>query len=284
MKRLMNLRKRIKFVLFILFPISFFIFGWLSHSAYKPVHMIEAPSLLSKIKKNKHLNVVLLNSPTTYYLGVDGPQGFEYDLLESYAKYLGVDLNITTVNTTKEAVELSKDDQYHIISASLSKTPNRTNNFNFGPAYYEVQQQVICYRGMIGSGKFPRDEEDLVGLKMTVGIDTSYSETLETLKTDGLDINVTYTSDYSTEELLEQVASHRIDCTIADSHIYSLNLRYFTNLALAFTIGEREQLAWVLAPSSKDLEADMYTWLNGFNQSGDMAALKDHYYSYILFF
>ena len=284
MKRLMNLRKRIKFVLFILFPVSFFIFGWLSHSAYKPVHKIEAPSLLKKIKNNKSLNVVLLNSPTTYYLGVDGPQGFEYDLLESYASHIGVDLNITTVNTTKEAIELSKDEKYHITSASLSKTPNRTKEFNFGPSYYEVQQQVICYRGMIGSGKFPRDEEDLVGLKVTVGIDTSYSETLETLKDDGLDINVTYTSDYSTEELLEQVASNKIDCTIADSHIYSLNLRYFTNLALAFTIGEREQLAWVLTKDSKALEIDMYAWLNVFNQSGKMAALKDHYYSYILFF
>ena len=284
MKRLMNLRKRIKFVLFVLFPISFFIFGWLSHSAYKPVHRIEAPSLLNKIKKNNSLNVVLLNSPTTYYLGVDGPQGFEYDLLDSYAKHLGVDLNITTVNTINEAIELSKEKKYHITSASLSKTPNRTKEFNFGPSYYEVQQQVICYRGMIGSGKFPRDEEDLIGLNITVGLDTSYSETLDSLKTDGLDINATYTSDYSTEELLEQVASNKIDCTIADSHIYSLNLRYFTNLALAFTIGEREQLAWVLTPNSKDLEVDMYAWLNGFNQSGKMAALKDHYYSYILFF
>jgi len=284
MKKLMNLRKRIKFVLFILFPISFFVFGWLSHSAYKPATKIEVPSLLSKIKKNKILNVVLLNSPTTYYLGVDGPRGFEYDLLESYASYVGAELNITTANTTNEAIELSKSNKYHIISASLTKTPKRTKEFNFGPSYYEVQQQVICYRGMIGSGKFPRDEDELVGLKITVGKDTSYSETIDGLKADGLDLNVSYTSEYSTEELLEQVASHHIDCTIADAHIYSLNLRYFTNLALAFSIGERAQLAWVLAKNSKELEIDMYAWLNTFNQSGKMASLKDHYYSYILFF
>ena len=284
MKRLMRLRKRIKFILFVLFPVSFFVFGWLSHSAYKPVHRIEAPSLLSKIKKNKVLNVVLLNSPTTYYLGVDGPKGFEYDLLALYASHLGVELKITTVNTINEAIELSREENYHIISASLSKTPKRTKEFNFGPSYYEVQQQVICYRGMIGSGKFPRDEEDLVGLNIKVGLDTSYSETLDLLKEEGLDVNATYTTEYSTEELLEQVASHKIDCTIADSHIYSLNLRYFTDLALAFTIGEREQLAWVLAPNSKELEVDMYAWLNSINQSGKMAELKDHYYSYILFF
>ena len=284
MKKLLTLRKRIKFVLFILLPISFFIFGWLSQGAYKAGHTVEIPSLLSKIKKGKKLNVVLLNSPTTYYLGVDGPQGFEYDLLTSYASHLGVELDITTVNTTQEAILLSKDPKFHIISASLTKTPLRTKEFNFGPSYYEVQQQVICYRGMIGSGKFPRDEEDLVGLSIAVGKNTSYSETIDSLIAQGNEINATYTSEYSTEELLEQVVSHKIDCTIADSHIYSLNLRYFTNLALAFTIGDREQLAWVLAPESKELEVDMYSWLNTFNQSGKMASLKDHYYSYILFF
>ena len=39
-----------------------------------------------------------------------------------------------------------------------------------------------------------------------------------------------------------------------------------------------------MAPGSKELKDDMYTWLNGFNQSGEMARLKDHYYSFAMFF
>ena len=39
-----------------------------------------------------------------------------------------------------------------------------------------------------------------------------------------------------------------------------------------------------MASDSKMLKEDMYSWLNTVNQSGEMARLKDHYYSYVLFF
>jgi membrane-bound lytic murein transglycosylase F len=137
---------------------------------------------------------------------------------------------------------------------------------------------------MLGSSKFPRDVEDLEGLSIMVGDDTSYSETLQKLKDDGFDINFTTSSEYSTEELLEMVAKHEIDCTVADSNIYSLNLKFFPEIALAFSISGREQLAWLLPKDAKKLEADMYAWLNDFNQRGKITQLKDHYYSYVLFF
>jgi len=266
------------------FALSFFTFGWLSHSAYMPGTKIKKLSTFDKIKRDKVLNVVLLNAPSTYYIGTEGEQGFEYDLLKSYARHLGVDLNITAAHTTKEAIELSKNPAIHITSAALAKTPNRVDTFNFGPSYFEVQEQVICHRGMLSGKKFPRNVEELSGLKITVGDDTSYSETLKSLQNDGFDINVTYTAEFSTEELLAKVASHEIDCTVADSNIYSVNLRYFTEIALAFSISGREQLAWLLAPDTPELEADMYAWLNEFNQAGAMTQLKDHYYSYVLFF
>ncbi len=276
--------KNIKLVLVAFFAISFFTFGWLSHSAYSPVYKIKTPSLLDKIKANKTLNVVLLNAPSTYYIGPEGPQGFEYDLLNSYAQYLDVDLNITSANTIKEALELSNNSNIHITSASLSKTKEREKTFNFGPSYFEVQEQVICHRGMLSSGKFPRNIEDLSGLRIVVGESTSYAQTIQDLQAEGYDINASFTAEYSTEELLEQVSTNEIDCTIADSNIYALNLRYFTEMRVAFTVSGREQLAWTLSPDSKELEANMYSWLNSFNQSGALAQLKDHYYSYVMFF
>jgi len=278
------MKKFLYIVLAASFAASFFLFGWFSHSAYMPGKRIEKPSLLDKIKKSKKLNVVLLNAPSTYYIGSEGPQGFEYDLLASYAQHLGVDLNITPAHTVKEALQLSKNPDIQITSASLAKTPSREKLYHFGPSYFEVQEQVICNRGMLGSAKFPRDVEDLEGLSIMVGDDTSYSETLSKLKADGFDINFTTSSEYSTEELLEMVAQHRIDCTVADSNIYSLNLKFFPEIALAFSISPREQLAWLLPKDAKKLEADMYAWLNDFNQKGKMTELKDHYYSYVLFF
>ena len=216
------------------FAFSFFAFGWLSHSSYEPGKRIQKVSLLSKIKKRKVLNVVLLNAPSTYFIGVEGPKGFEYDLLKSYSEHLGVKLNITSAHTVQEAIKLSNNTNIDITSASLAKTPQRKEKFNFGPSYFEVQEQVICNRSMQKSTLFPRDVEDLNGLNIVVGEDTSYSETLQALKNDGFDINATFTSQYSTEELLEKVSKHEIDCTIAASNVYALNLRYFPELAMAF--------------------------------------------------
>jgi len=259
-------------------------FGWLSRSAYIPSDRIEHSSVLDKIKENKKLNVVLLNAPSTYYIGTEGAQGFEYDLLKSYADHLGVELNIIPAHTIKEALELSKNPDVAITSASLAKTPSRKKMYHFGPSYFDVQEQVICNRGMLRGSNFPRDVEDLEGLSIMVGDDTSYSESLKRLQEDGFDINFSTTSEYSTEELLDMVGKHEIDCTVADSNIYALNLKFFPEIALAFSISPREQLAWLLPKNSKKLEADMYTWLNDFNQKGKITELKDRYYSYVLFF
>jgi membrane-bound lytic murein transglycosylase F len=268
----------------VLVALSFFIFGWLVRTAYMPIEKKHTQTILEKIKKDKTLNVVLLNSPSTYYIGTDGKQGFEYELLKAYANYLGVTLNITVAHTTKEAIELSKNPNIHITSAALAKTQIQEERFNFGPSYNEVQQQVICYRGMMNTKNFPNDVEALAGLSIMIGEETSYSETIQSLQSEGFDLNVTLTSEYSTEELLQKVSNNEIDCTIANSDIYSINLRYFPEIAMAFTISGKEQLAWVLAPDSKGLEASMYEWLNTFNQSGAMAALKDHHGGYIMFF
>ncbi|MDO8454825.1 MAG: transporter substrate-binding domain-containing protein, partial [Sulfurimonas sp.] len=119
------MKKNINLSLFALFAILFFIFGWITHSAYTKSDIISSSSLLDKIKKEGVLNVVLLNAATTYYIGTDGPQGFEYDLLNAYAKHLGVTLKITPANTVKEAIELSKNSDIHITSAALAKTENR---------------------------------------------------------------------------------------------------------------------------------------------------------------
>jgi len=278
----MKLNQNLFFIVF--FALSFFIFGWLSHSSYTPIHKIEKRSVLSEIQEQKELRVVFLNSPSTYYIGANGPQGFEYDLLKEYASSLNVDLNITSVNTIAEAIEYSKDPKIHLVSASFTKTPTREKEFNFGPSYFEVQQQVVCNRELLELGKFPRDIEGLSGLKIKVGEGTSYSDTLRRLIEDGFDLDIVYTSAFSTEELLEQVAAKEIDCTIADSNIFALNLRYYPETEMAFTISERQQLAWVLPANADKLKTHMYRWLNEFTQQGKMAELKDHYYSNIYYF
>ena len=43
-------------------------------------------------------------------------------------------------------------------------------------------------------------------------------------------------------------------------------------------------MAWIIPFGANKLKADLYEWINAFNQSGKMIELKDHYYSYVFFF
>ena len=54
----------------------------------------EKAPLLEQVKSRNELVVLTRNSPTTYYEGFDGPTGFEYDLANRFAQYLGVELRI----------------------------------------------------------------------------------------------------------------------------------------------------------------------------------------------
>jgi ABC-type amino acid transport substrate-binding protein len=47
---------------------------------------------LQRIRARGELRVVTLNAPTSYYLGAQGPQGFEYRLASAFARQLQVTL------------------------------------------------------------------------------------------------------------------------------------------------------------------------------------------------
>ena len=61
-----------------------------------------APSLLDQVVEVGELRVVTRDSPTTYFVGPDGPAGPEFDLVRGFAEQLGVTLVVSTVDNVSE--------------------------------------------------------------------------------------------------------------------------------------------------------------------------------------
>ena len=273
------------FIKYFLVAILFFFIGYSFQAKFDmPKEDKQSFSKLQQIKEKKRLDAVVMNSPTVYYFGHDEGVGFEYELLKAYTKDIGVDLNISVVSTVAEALEYTRDGVGDITSAAITKNLERENRYIFGPSYYQVQQQMICNRDLYKKSKFPSSIDDLLGLKILIGKDTSYEKSMQEASQNDNNISYEVTSEYSTAQLLEMVANNKIDCTAADSNIFSINQRYYPSIAFAFSLSERESLAWVMREDSKTLKNDMYRWLNRFIQSGDMAKLKDKYYGHINIF
>ncbi len=272
------------FVRILLLSLSFFAAGWYSQQYYTHQEYLATQSKMDLIKAKKRLDVVILNSPTVYYVGSEREMGFEYELISAYAKDLGAELNLTVVNTVEEALDMSKKGLGDITVAGLSVTEARKKDFVFGPKYFTVQEQMICHKDMNRQKNFPKDMEDLSNLKVVVGENASYAQTLEELAESYPELKVEYASEYSTEELLEMVWKKKIDCTIADSNIFAINQRYFPELSMAFAISESRPLAWILREGDDSLKNDLYTWINRCEQAGKMSELRDFYYAYLNLF
>ena len=269
--------------------ITFFI-GWSlgNSSQSEPVIKNEqAPTqtqertLLEKIKDKKRLDVVILNSSTVYYKGSQQKLGFEYELISEFAKDINVDLNLTVVNTVDQALQKSREGVGDITVAGLSVSPERDKEFKFGPRYFSVTQELICHNSMYKTKTMPKELEDLVGLKITVGKGTSFEKTLLGLKKeiDGFDFNTSL--ELSTEDLLQEVNKRSIDCTVADSNIFMMNQRYYPKLAKSLTLSDKESLAWILREGDNSLKNTLFHWLNRYTSSGKMKETESFYYSYL---
>ncbi len=235
--------------------------------------------LLEKIKAKNELEVVMVNGPTTYFVGAIGKEGFEYLLLKDFAEHLGVALKLHVVSTVNEAMALTKEGVGEITAGALTKTKEREEEYAFGPSYFSVKELVICHQKMIKRQEFPRSVSDLVGLKIVVGKDTSYAESLIELQKELPELAFETSVEHSSEQLLALVSQEKIDCTVVDSNIFSVNNRYYPALRKAFSISDNKKLAWILRDGEKELNAKLIAWLSKLECSGKMAQLKDHYYS-----
>ena len=231
------------------------------------------------VQESHELVVLTRNSPTTYYEDADGNfAGLEYDLVNLFAKELGVSVRFIVASEFTKIIPTLRKKQVHLVAAGLTVTPEREKTIRFGPAYQTVQQQVV-YSNL---GLKPASIRDLIGKKIEVIAGSSYVERLKQTKKQFQNLDWHEVTDTEIEELLEKVADGEVDYSIADSHFVSMVQNFFPNLEVAFNLGKPEQLAWAFP---KDVDPYLYEKAQAFfariQQDGTLRRLLDRYYGHI---
>ena len=133
---------------------------------------------LERIQSRGELKVATRNSPTTYYLDRDGPNGFEYALAGLLAADLGVDLEIEPAFTLDGLFQLLDRGEADLAAAGLTLTEQRAGRFPHSSAYYKLRPQVVYVAGT----ERPLGVEDLPGRKIVVLADSSHVVELTRLR------------------------------------------------------------------------------------------------------
>jgi len=233
------------------------------------------PTLLEEVLQQGELRVVTRNSPTSYYVGAHGPEGPEYDLVRGFAAFMGVELKIYEAERFADVIPEVVKGNAHIAAAGLSITKDRLKQVNFGPAYEQVEQQLIYRRGSYR----PRKISDLIGKRLEVAPGTSYVDTMKGLQDDMPEFSWIENPNSDVSDLLMDVANGTIDYTVADSTILSIYQNFIPEIRVAMTLSEGDSLAWAFQKRrDKSLINEAKRYFAYIEENGDLQRIKERYY------
>lgn len=236
-----------------------------------------APSLLDQVVEVGELRVVTRDSPTTYFVGPNGPAGPEFDLVRGFAEQLGVKLVVSTVDNVSEILPQLISGESHMAAAGLSITESRREYLSFGHPYDTVDMHLI-YK--LGTGK-PRSIEEAIGRSIEVVAGSSHSDMLASLSQAYPELEWSENADVEVADLMEKVAHGELDFTVADSTEFNIQRHFYPDLRVALDLEIADPIAWAYRKGDGDrLLAQADDYLIKAERSGLLAQVRDRYYGH----
>ncbi|MEW6992334.1 membrane-bound lytic murein transglycosylase MltF [Colwelliaceae bacterium 6441] len=236
----------------------------------------KTPSL-ARILERGYITVGTTYGPTSFYIGAEGRTGFEFELAQKYADYLGVELKVLASYSLDELFSRLDNGEVDFLAAGLTVTDKRVSQYNFAPSYNNISQKLVFKQGK----ERPREINDLTG-KLMVTAKSSHVENLNELSASYASLSWQENNDLDSEELLLKVLAEEIDYTIVDSHTLAVNRRYYPEISIGFTIKKTQPMAWAVNKNGDDsIFSSLIEFFGKVHHDGSLLALDDKYYGHV---
>ncbi|MGD2132616.1 MAG: membrane-bound lytic murein transglycosylase MltF [Maricaulaceae bacterium] len=241
---------------------------------------VGSATLMGQVKERGVLRVASLQSPTTYYMGREGPAGPEYDLAVAYAATLGAEVEMVVADSIAGVLDAVDRGEADIAAAGLTIVEEQLVERRYAPGYMSVNEVVVCRVG--GSG--PSNLDDLGAVEIAVAEEASYARTLRALEAQGYAVSWREVPGASVDQLLGAVSAGEEACTIADHHQLDLAHRYYHGLDPALVLPDQREVAWVIGPgrawTAASLESDVRAWFAEAPTRDFVARVNERYFGF----
>ena len=187
---------------------------------------------IAAIKERGELRISTVQSPLTYTVVNNKDYGLDYELAQQFADYLGVKLKITVRQNISQLFDDLDNGSADMLAAGLVYNSERVKNYQAGPTYYSVSQQLV-YR--VGNTR-PRSLSSVSADQLTIAPGQVVISDLQNLQANKYpDLSWTVDDKRSSADLMQAVIDGKLDYTIADSVAIGLFQRVHPELAVAST-------------------------------------------------
>ncbi len=213
--------------------------------------------------------------------------GFQFELLQAYADYLQLELEIRTENDLNVSFELLNRGDADLLAYNLAINNERKKRVSFTEPIGQTRQ-VLVQRKPENWLRMTRDDidktvirnqVDLGGKTIYVQSGSSYAQRLRHLQDEIGDTIYIVEAPVEVEELITLVAKGEIDYTIADENVANVNRTYYSILDTETPVSFPQNYAWAVRHDGSDeLLESLNTWIESFRRSKEYALLYAKYF------
>ena len=241
----------------------------------------EKKDALRRIRERGYLIALTDQNTLNYFIYKGEPMGYQLELLESFADYLGVPLRIIASNDISKLNYYLGNHAADLMALNLPVTREGRDYVQYSLPFMETRL-VLVQRKTFDSKK---GQVNAVKTLKEFPADTVYVRTSPFLtsmyhsfyKKTGKKAILKEVSDITQEELIRRVSTGAIRFAICQENVAMVYHRYYTNLDISVLAFPLFSYSWGLSHASDSLRMEVDAWLSEFKKSGE---LKQTYLDY----
>ena len=272
--------------------LAFFAVKWMAEYQERK-NTITEPTVdidIAEIKARGSLRVIIEYNSISYFIYKGQRLGFEFELMQQFAKSLGVKLEIVLAKSADDQFNMLNEGKGDIIANGLFQNNKIKQQVALTQPYRKVEQVIVQRKG--GFSVNPIDSiqkkdtllqsvSELADKIVYVPDNSIYYNRLKELSdSSGINMDVRILPDErGTDDIIEAIANGEIDYTIANKDIALVNKSYFDNLDVNTPVGSAEPLHWAVRKNSPALLETVNTWINDFEKGKLFSNLYFKYFN-----
>jgi len=242
---------------------------------------------LEEIRERGKLVALTDFNSISYFIYRGEPMGFQFELLQEFADYLQIELEILTENDLGLSFEMLNNGSTDLMALNLTINNERRERVQFTHPISQTRQVLVQkrpdnWRSMTMDqidDMMIRSLLDLADRTVYVQAESSYAQRMKNLQSEIGDTIHIVEVPMEVEELIALVASGEINFTVADENIAMVNRTYHPDLDLGTPVSFEQNLAWAVRKSgSQQLLQELNNWIDSFRNTRRYALLYAKYF------
>ena len=229
------------------------------------------PSIsLEQIRARGELRMVTVNSPTSYYLGAHGPQGFEFRLATAFARELGVALVVKTVPDAAAMRAALTRGRADLAAAQISPDGAWREIGLTTVPYESIPELVVQPRGK----PQPHSIAGLRNSRIVLPAGGPQQTLLETLRSQEAP-ELSWTAlPRDQADPLDLISSGGADYAIVDANEFVFAQHLYPESVVAFALPDPRPVQWVVPEGATELLQAANRFIENAQGSGELAQIE----------